>query len=174
MVFATPRSWVRVSDILNFDPDVTKPVIRHKIIGNVGEVEGNQFVEYCKSHSDFVTADAFLNGQKEPNSPEEMSILVNALVRKVSFLEDLGSDMPSAEQREQVEKVIRAFFRFSKAEFTVLGLQGLLELNREAVKQVFFQMDDANISNFIAKNSYALGLENGGKNPNNSPLAVWR
>ena len=44
MVFATPRSWVRVSDILHFDSDVNNPVIRYKIIGNVGEVEGNQFV----------------------------------------------------------------------------------------------------------------------------------
>ena len=36
MVFATPRSWVRVSDILKFDSDINNNVIKHKIIGNVG------------------------------------------------------------------------------------------------------------------------------------------
>ena len=49
MVFATPRSWVRVSDILNFDSDIYKKVIQYKIVGNVGEAEGYQFVEFCKN-----------------------------------------------------------------------------------------------------------------------------
>ena len=65
MGFATSRSWVRVSDILHFDPNVTNPVIQHRIIGNVGETEGNQFVEYCKKRAKVVTTDDFLSGRAE-------------------------------------------------------------------------------------------------------------
>ena len=125
MVFATPRSWARVSDILDFDPDVNNPVIRHKIIGNVGEVEGTQFVEYCKKHAHFVTADDFLNGKASvPKSPEEASILVSSLVNKASFLEGMGTDNPTDAQRFLVEKIIRALFRFPYAEYTIVGLKG--------------------------------------------------
>ena len=44
MVFATPRSWDRVSDILHFDSNTQKRVIQHKIIGNIGTREGAQFI----------------------------------------------------------------------------------------------------------------------------------
>ncbi len=171
MVFATPRSWVRVSDILNFDSDVTRPVIRHKIIGNVGEVEGNQFVEYCKKHRNVVTADDFMSGKADaPKSPEEISILVSSLVNKASFLGGASGSMITEEQKHQTERIIRALFRLPQAEYTIVGLKGLLEINREAIKAVFFQMDDKNIQKFIAKNGYALGLEEG---PEDAPSKKW-
>ena len=171
MVFATPRSWARVSDILHFDSDVNNPVIRHKIIGNVGETEGIQFVEYCKKHARFVTADDFLSGRAAaPASPEETSILVSALVHKASFLEGMGTDVPTHEQSVLVEKIIRALFRFPYAEYTIVGLKGLLEKNRIAVKNIFLQMDDPQIQRFIAENGYALGLENGEQK---RWLAMW-
>ena len=144
MVFATPRSWVRVSDILHYDSDVNNPVIRYKIIGNVGEVEGNQFVEYCKKHSSVVTADDFILGKaKAPKNPEEISRLVSSIVK-------------NDDQRYLVERIVRALFRLPQAEYTIIGLKGLLDINREAVKAVFLQMDDSNIQRFIEKNRYAL------------------
>ncbi len=175
MVFATPRSWVRVSDILKFDSDVSNPVIRHKIIGNVGEVEGNQFVEFCKRHKEVVTADAFLAGkQGVPKSPEEISILVTSLVSKVSFLNAVTGTNITDDQRKQTEKIIRALFRMPQAEYTIVGLKGLLEINREAVKKVFLQMDDKSIQQFIEKNGYALGLEdNLDGDTSKKWLAMW-
>ena len=159
MVFSTPRSWVRVSDILHFDSDVTKPVIRNKIIGNIGEREGNQFVEYCKKHARFVTADDFLSKKlPAPSTPEELSILVSSLVDKAGFLRNAG-DEPNGEQKGLLEEIILGLFRMPKAEYTVIGLRGLLALNREAVKKVFFMMDDENIQRFIEDNGGVLGLE---------------
>lgn len=171
MVFATPRSWVRVSDILNNDPDVTKPVIRHKIIGNVGAVEGSQFVEFCKKQTRPVTADDFLSGRAgPPRSPEETSILVSALACKAAFLEGRAPGPLTDAERYETERVIRALFRLPQAEYTVVGLKRLLELNREAVKSVFLMMDDRFIREFIEKNRYALGLEDGA---GGGRLAVW-
>ena len=160
MVFATPRSWVRVSDILHYDSDVTNPVIRYKIIGNVGEVEGNQFVEYCKKQATVVTADDFILGKAQaPKSPEEVSILVSSIVNKATVLKGIGNTVENDEQKYLVERLVRALFRLPQAEYTIIGLKGLLDINREAVKSVFFQMDEKSIQHFIEKNGYALGLE---------------
>ncbi len=175
MVFATPRSWVRVSDIMHFDADVNNPVIRHKIIGNVGEVEGMQFVEYCKKHAHFVNADDFLSGKSNaPSSPEEIAILVSSLVNKASFLEEMQTDNLTDEQRFTVEKIIRALFRLPHAEYTIVGLKGLLEKNRIAVENIYLQMDDARILKFIKENAFAFGLESdAGEHSSKRWLAMW-
>lgn len=161
MVFATPRSWVRVSDILKFDSDISNPVIRHKIIGNVGEAEGIQFIEFCKKHATVVTADDFINGRAQaPGAPEELSILVNSIVNKVSFLEHMTAyERPTREQKKMVQKIIRAIFRIPQADYIVVGMKNLLELNRKVVKEIYLEMDDKVIMEFIQKNKYALGLE---------------
>jgi hypothetical protein len=176
MLFATPRSWVRVSDILKFDSDISKAVIRHKIIGNVGESEGAQFIEYCKKHRDVVTADEFISGQAEaPQTPEELSILVGSIVNKVSFISTIQSpEALTATQKETIETVIRALFRIPQAEYTIIGLKSLIELNRQVVKKVYMQMDDNRILAFIKKNKYALGLDDADySNRKNKWLAMW-
>ena len=158
MVFATPRSWDRVSQILKMDADVTKTVIRNKIIGNVGETEGRQFVEYCRLHLNLVSAEDFLNGAKAPSSPEELSILTDSLASRLSFLKGMNEESLSASQKSEALRVIRAMFRLPKAENTVVGLRKLLEYNRGTVKSLFLRLDDASIIRFIRANSYALGL----------------
>ena len=176
MLFATPRSWVRVSDILKFDSDISKAVIRHKIIGNVGESEGAQFIEYCKKHRDVVTADEFISGQAEaPQTPEELSILVGSIVNKVSFISTIQNpEELTATQKETIETVIRALFRIPQAEYTIIGLKSLIELNRQVVKKVYMQMDDNRILAFIKKNKYALGLDDADySNRKNKWLAMW-
>ena len=158
MVFATPRSWDRVSQILKMDADVTKPVIRNKIIGNVGETEGRQFVEYCRTHHNLVSAEDFLNGARAPSAPEELSILTESLATRLSFLKGKDLDTLTDEQKNETTRVIKAMFRLPRAEYTVVGLKRVMEFNREAVKTLFLQMDDAGITRFIRANSYALGL----------------
>ena len=174
MVFATPRSWVRVSDILNFDSDISNPVIRYKIIGNVGEVEGTQFIEFCRKHTSVVTADQFIyRNAAAPSAPEELSILVTAIVNKASFLRDISvGGTLTQEQKKTVQEVIRAIFRLPQADYIIVGMKGLLELNRSAVKRIYLEMNDKSIMNFIQKNSYALGLTEDDKK-NGRWLSMW-
>lgn len=160
MVFATPRSWDRVSEILKFNCDVTNPVIRNKIIGNVGAMEGTQFIEFCKRQKKVVTADAFLAGAAPTDKPEEVSILVNSVVSKFAYLnaiKDIGQLEPK--QRDALENAIRRLVVLPMAEYSVLGLKGLLDQNRAIVKQVILELDDNGITSFMYKNGYALGLD---------------
>jgi len=176
IVFATPRSWVRVSDILKIDSDISKAVVRHKVIGNVGETEGRQFLEYCKKHMNAVSADEFIRGAQAPSAPEEISLLVTALVNKISFIGSIdGVAEFSADQRKIADTVIRSLFRLKKAEYIIVGLKSMLDLNRKVIKELFLEIDDKNITDFIEKNSYALGLDTEESNgtDNNKWLATW-
>jgi hypothetical protein len=124
------------------------------------DFEGNQFVEYCKKQAKVVTADDFMSGKAPaPKSPEEMSILVASMVNKASVLKGVGNTVKTDDQRYLIERIVRALFRLPQAEYTIIGLKGLLDINREAVKSVFLQMDEKSIQKFIEKNGYALGLE---------------
>ena len=160
MRFSTPRSWVRVSDIMKFDDDVEKPVIRHKIIGNVGETVGREFIEYCRKHREMVTSDDFLDGHKKaPSSPEQAAQLVEAIVGKASFLEGKEKESELTQnEKEELNRIIAGLFRMPKAENTTIGLVKLLGMNRLIVKSVLSKKDDKNIIEFIRKNKYALGL----------------
>ena len=164
IVFATPRSWVRVSDILKFDDNIENKVIRHKIIGNIGETEGIQFIEFCKKKSSSISVDSYINGTVEaPNDPEKLSVLVNQLVNKVLFLSNVDANIElSFEDKLKVEKVISALFRLPMADYIIVGLKEMLTINRTLFKKIFLETDDVNMLRFISDNRFALGWENNG------------
>ncbi len=154
MVFATPRSWERVSDILKYDDDLNKPVVCNKIIGNVGMVEGSQFIAFCKEARKHVTADDYLEGKAEaPTDPSELTILINSLVEKVSFLQNIPTIKElSREQTIELQDIIHAMLGFGSSEATILGLRNLLEVNRTVVRDIFVVMNDPDVDEFLEKN----------------------
>lgn len=160
MVFATPRSWDRVSDILHFDCDIEKKVIQHKIIGNVGEKVGTQFIQYCLKHARYVSVDDFLAGKREvPDKPEQLNLLVDAIVNKVHFIEKVqNSTFLEKQQRQELDQALRGLFRIPQAEFTIIGLTRLLAMNRAIVKEALCELDDNKVLEFIKANKNVLGL----------------
>ena len=169
MIFATPRSWERVSEILQVNDNVYDRTIRFKILGNVGENEGNQFIEYCMRTAKPLSPLEFLSsGQTPPADPDQLKLLVDGLLQLTSGIRDVrdASLLPQTE-RELLENVISALFRLPASEFTVIGLKGLLDQNRPVVKAVFYELPDDRIMDFIRSNRYALGLEDAEQN---SPL----
>lgn len=178
MRFATPRSWVRVSDILKVDSNIENPVIRHKIIGNVGEVEGQQFVEYARTHKDTVTADEFLAGKNvSPQQHAEISFLIAALSAKASFVKNVPDTASlTPKQRDELEKIILAMHRLPGAEFTLIGMKNLLDLQRPVVKEIYLAMDHKSIHQFINANKDALQIvpaKEKNQNKKRNWLAMW-
>ena len=161
IVFATPRSWTRVSDILKYDCNMESRVVQHKIVGNVGEKEGLQFIEYCKHSEKLVSADDFIyNGAAAPENPDELHILINGIVGKCAFLPSVRSEQELSEAQEKtLQDCLHALFRIPKAEFIVMGLRNLLQMNRGIVKSIFLQLDDENCLRFLHANWYALGMD---------------
>ena len=159
MVFATPRSWVRVSDILNIDDDVTKAVVRNKVIGNVGAAEGTQFLEFCKKHRHVPSMEDVLGGKAGiPTKPEEAALFVDRLIAHVDYLQRLSCDELSESQRQTVEKTIMTLVRMPSSEYGILGMKKLLGMNREAMKQIFLRMDQKELNSFVNLHRSALGF----------------
>ncbi len=150
MIFATPRSWERVSDILRIDSDITKDVIRNKIIGNIGETEGKNFITFCKSKNAVITVEDLLNGCTAPSNTEKAVTLINSLAETIRFvkkyreLADLGAD-----QRNTLDTALAAVFRFPNNEHKVLAIRKLLDVNRNVVKAAFLEMDNPEMNTFI-------------------------
>ena len=177
MVFATPRSWERVSDILNIDDDIFKNVIKNKIIGNVGTAEGMQFVEYCRQHHKTVPLEEVLRGSaKIPTEPEELALLVDRLTDRLGFLRQDEKKELTDKERKQAEQVILALIRLPQAEYAILGLKKLLEMNRIAVKKVFSGMDQKEVISFVDRHKYAIGLSDKGVSGDAAKnwMALWK
>lgn len=159
MVFATPRSWERVSDILKKSSDINNPVVQNKIAGNIGEAETKQFIAYIKDNSDGVTVDDYLAKKvAAPEDPEMVAVLTNALVDRVSYLRSVTDTTSlSEDQRNEVESVIEGIFRLGIAEHVVVGVRDLMELNRKVVRQIFLEIDNPEIEKYIEDNMYLVG-----------------
>ena len=156
MVFATPRSWDRVSDILHFDSNTQKRVIQHKIIGNIGTREGAQFIAFCNSQSDrLVAAEDYLSGKRAaPNDPEKQRLLTQALVSSVFGLRETASARQMSERdRSRLERVILGLLRLPGREYAVMGIRELLQKNRPVVSEVFLAMDDPAVTRFLQENA---------------------
>lgn len=150
MIFATPRSWERVSDILKIDSDVTKNVILNKIIGNIGDAEAKHFVTFCRSKNAIITAQDILNGCAGPSNTEQAAILINALLDKIKFARRYKemSDL-NIHEKEVLRQVIEALFRFPNNEYVILGMRKALDINRNVVKSMLLQMENPEIIAFF-------------------------
>ena len=61
LIFATPRSWQAVGDLL--DAGFDKEILRLKIEGNVGQVEATNFLKYLKNTEKLPNIEAVLTGE---------------------------------------------------------------------------------------------------------------
>ena len=75
LVFATPRSWKRVSDTLNASNDKITDVTRLKILGTVGDVVGSEFAAYCERYSASVIVNQILAGEDVQAPTDRADIL---------------------------------------------------------------------------------------------------
>lgn len=63
MLFASPRSWVAVSNILNHHlDDIGSRIISSRILGNLGNEVGNRFLAFAKYRDKTVPPEEILNG----------------------------------------------------------------------------------------------------------------
>ena len=158
MIFASPRTWHAVSDILNtnifdFDDDI----LRYKIEGNVGEIECNSFLQFCKLKDELISVDDILSGKdiEIPTEHDKIYLLIGSIISRLECLNKIKSiDDIKEELIEKLENAINFFLKL-KPEFTVLALKDLVLLNRKIVKKLFIEeLDNDDIIDFITENDY--------------------
>ncbi len=150
MVFATPRAWERVSDILKHDSDVSKSVVKNKIAGNIGAAEAMHFITFCQSEGNMITVTDMINGCAGPSVSEQAVTLIDGLMERIRFVKRVHSfgDLKE-EEKKTLQSVIRAFFCFPNNEFTIIGIRKAMDINRDIVKQALLGMDSPEITAFF-------------------------
>lgn len=88
ILFASPRSWKAVSDILNAHPYNKDDVITNvRILGNLGNTVGNMFTSFCKYKDAAVEPIDIVNGKvKEFNamSIEVLFLTIQGVIKLIS------------------------------------------------------------------------------------------
>lgn len=157
MIFASPRTWHAVSDILNADIlDMDSDILRYKIEGNVGEIECNSFLQFCKLKDELISVDDIINGidVEIPSEHDRIYLLIGSVISKFDKIKDLDIDNLDEDFMEKFTNAINFFLKL-KPEFTILALKDLVSLNKNLVKKLFIEeLDNDDILNFISKNDY--------------------
>lgn len=94
LLFASPRSWKAVSNILNVTPYSQDDRILHsRIIANLGLRVGQQFIAFCKFESEAVKPSDILEGKQIPEiqRAEILFIVIQGVVKML--YEELIRDM---------------------------------------------------------------------------------
>ena len=77
LLFASPRSWKAVSDILNIHGyNKDDMITNHRIIANVGSRVGNNFTSFCKYKETAVDPNEILAGKKVPQITEVEVLII--------------------------------------------------------------------------------------------------
>ena len=158
MIFASPRTWHAVSDILNTNVfDFDDDILRYKIEGNIGEIECNSFLQFCKLKDELVSVDDILSGVdvEIPTEHDKIYLLIGSIISRLEDLRQINDiDDVDEELISKFENAINFFLKL-KPEFTVLGLKDLVSLNKKLVKGLFIEeLDNDDIIDFITENDY--------------------
>lgn len=157
MIFASPRTWHAVSDILNTNNlDMDSDILRYKIEGNVGEIECNSFLQFCKLKDELASVDDIIAGVEVeiPNEQDRVYLLIGSVISKLIKIKDITMETLNEEFMDKFTNSINFFLKL-KPEFTILALKDLVSLNKNLVKRLFIEeIDNDDILEFISENDY--------------------
>lgn len=107
-LFASPRSWKAVSDILKYN-DINDKITQYRIMGSVGVKVGQTFMAFSKFENVAVKAEDILEGKAKHNikDKEALMITVSSLVKLVRDELRLNKGIePSEELIEHIANTI--------------------------------------------------------------------
>lgn len=143
MLFASPRSWKAVSDILNMHPYNKNDTINNiRIIANVGSRVGNQFTAFCKYKESAVEPSDILAGKKVPVITE-MEVLFMTMQGVIKLMADslkydrANKGTLSAETLQKCSHGIQWMLGLTSIEHQVMALKDFVTNDRETVTQMF-------------------------------------
>lgn len=101
-LFASPRSWKAVSDILNKNADTNDYITQLRIMSNVGNHVGQTFLAFCKFKDQSISVDDIFNGTASPNitNREALLITLNSVTYQLRVLID--RDKPTGMLSEEL------------------------------------------------------------------------
>ena len=147
MLFASPRSWKAVSDILNiYGYDKDDDINNLRIISNVGSRVGNQFISFCKYKDSAVEPSDILAGRKV-NEIKEMEVLFMTIQGVIKLMSDsIRADKQNnggltKKTMEKCANGVRWMISLRSLEHQVMAVKDFVMNDRETVTQMFLNPD---------------------------------
>lgn len=162
LVFASPRSWEAVSNILNIRGfDEKDEITQLRINSNIGQRVGGKFAAFCRYKKSAVEPADILAGVKVPTikSEEVLFMTIQGVIKLMSDAIKLDRANKSSITKETKVKCangINWMLELSTLEHRVMAIKDLVETNRIAVASLFmdneFQKICPGLKEFSAKN----------------------
>lgn len=137
-LFASPRSWKAVSDILNiFGYDENDRLTQAQICSNLGQLVGGNFMSFCGLKDKTINIEDILN-KEEVVLPKEgseiMYITLQSLVKRMQNLIEVDLERDGVVSGETIEKCVNGFdfilSKIEKLEIQVMAIRDFIEMNK--------------------------------------------
>ena len=164
LLFASPRSWKAVSDVLNKHPYNKDDLLTElRILGNIGTTVGHRFTAFCNYKNGLVNPEDIVNGvvlEFNPENSESVYITVQSVVNLVAEKTARDIKNKSALQVDTIIYWINAvkwMLSLTNLEYRIMAIKDLIASNRQAAVKLFmnqgFISKVPELSEFVQSNS---------------------
>lgn len=162
ILFASPRSWKAVSDILNkHEFDESNNILVRRIVACIGHAVGYSFIAYCKLKNRAVDPYRIVNNGDMPviNGVELTTIVIQSVIKIIGDM--IKADVAnmhelSSETVAKLANVVR-WLTSLKVEYAVMGIKDLIRYKPDVISKVLlnkqFQQYCPDFMNFVGKNA---------------------
>ncbi|KPU45938.1 hypothetical protein OXPF_04060 [Oxobacter pfennigii] len=164
LLFASPRSWKAVSDILNRNEyDENDPILNARILSNLGTRVGHQFIAYCKYKNSIVHPDDIIEGKPVRDVGDNLEILFMTMQSLIKVMSDLIStdkknhgDITKGTM-QKCANGIRWILSLKALEHKTMGLKDFISTHGQIVRKMIvnpeFSVMCPELSEFAKNNS---------------------
>lgn len=141
ILFASPRSWKAISDILNVTEfDSNNMILTSRIIANIGQRVGYSFISFCKYKNSAIDPERIVKNGENPqiNSYEVINITVQSVIKIISDKINLDVSNGNAIQPDTITWIANAlrWLMSLKTEFAVMGIRDLVRSNPSVIRTI--------------------------------------
>ncbi len=119
--FATPRSWVFVSELVSDEEDSDADLMTDLISGTVGEGLAIKFMAHRRFAADLPNVDDILSGKVTKLKTEEISAMYSLVISMCYELEDKHSKLDATKWHEMADYFFAFMMDNFKTELVVMG-----------------------------------------------------
>lgn len=144
VIFASPRSWKAVSDILNAHPFNKDDTLNNaRIMANLGTTIGNNFIAFCKYKETTVEPADILAGKVRGFDSTSLEVLFLTMQGVVKMLSDMtNKDMQMTQKLSDSTmdcwaNAVKWMLSLKSVEHQVMGLKDLIKSNQNIASHLF-------------------------------------
>lgn len=143
LLFASPRSWKAVSDILNiYGYDKDNYILNARILSNLGILVGNHFTAFCKYKETAVEPSDILAGREVKELSGSLEVLFMTMQGVIKLMADdikkdkTNNGVITSETIKKCANGVRWILGLKSMEHRVMGIKDFAAHDRQAITQM--------------------------------------